>query len=102
MAEDMGVILDPHQVDDDLDHPIPGQVHRGQQIELIKSLFDEAGYPAQPRVQGHTGWSPRGHTGTTSETRASMSASGRGGHPGTYVDTGITVSTPLVTQYESQ
>src|SRR5919106_2207608 len=30
------------------------------------------------------------------------SASGRGGHPGTYTSTGTIWSTPLVTEYESQ
>ena len=30
------------------------------------------------------------------------SASGRGGHPGTYTSTGMSWSTPLVTEYESQ
>ncbi len=32
----------------------------------------------------------------------SISASGRGGHPGTYTSTGMIWSTPFVTEYESQ
>jgi len=35
-------------------------------------------------------------------TMPSSSASGRGGHPGTYTSTGMIWSTPLVTEYESQ
>ena len=35
-------------------------------------------------------------------TMPSINASGRGGQPGTYTSTGITWSTPLVTEYESQ
>src|SRR4029079_15005283 len=31
-----------------------------------------------------------------------MNASGRGGQPGTYTSTGMTWSTPFVTEYESQ
>ena len=86
----------PYEVDDDLDLAGRGAIHGREQVEQVEALGDMSGDRVSPRLPP-LAWRPD-HAGTTRETRASTSASGRGGQPGTYVDTGITRSTPFVTE----
>lgn len=77
-----------YEMDDDLDPALVQAVHCGEQIESVEALRDVSGDLLRPGLPELTGWAA--HAGTTKETRASTSASGRGGHPGTYDVTGIT------------
>ena len=82
-----------HHLDLIRTRPVDG----GEQIEAVEAIGHVASNRVGPGLPAIPGGRP-GHAGATRETSASTSASGRGGQPGTYVDTGITRSTPFVTE----
>ena len=86
----------PQQVDDDLDPASSWSIYGGEQIQAVEAVRDMARDLRRPRLPAIPRWAA--HAGTARATRASTSASGLGGQPGTYAVTGMTRSTPLVTE----